>query len=246
VGLPGDPINSGPAADGTPQARAFIVTFDRPIDPSTFRPEDVQVFFRDTTPGNTTGGPVPVVNVSPLDLGDFGPAGAHGATRFRVDFAPRSGVGTYSYTVGPAIEDRIRSVGFGLTPIQTTNASATSPQVPRTFNNFGPTPSVTTSTIPIAGIPAGQVITDVNVTLRIDYPFTGDLRLTLIAPDGTRIVLADQQPTASGGFGSGFINTTFDDQAGQSITSPAACSPAAPSRGPSRAGRWRSRPGSWR
>jgi len=59
-------------ADGTPQASAFVVTFDRPIDANTFSVQDVQVFFRDTFPGNPTGGPVPVVNVPALDLNHGG------------------------------------------------------------------------------------------------------------------------------------------------------------------------------
>src|SRR5207237_186585 len=95
VGQPGDTDNGTHA-------------FDRPVDPSTFTTQDVQVFYRDTLPGNPTGGPVTVTNVTALNVGFFGPGNAFGATRFRVDFTPRSGRGTYSYAVSPLIRDRIR------------------------------------------------------------------------------------------------------------------------------------------
>src|SRR5262249_53385228 len=65
AGEAGDAVNNPRAADGAPQASAFVVTFDRPIDPNTFSTQDVQVFFRDTLPGNPTGGPVPVISVTP-------------------------------------------------------------------------------------------------------------------------------------------------------------------------------------
>jgi subtilisin-like proprotein convertase family protein len=95
VGNPGDTINNTRTSDGTPIVSAFDVTFDRPIDPATFTPNLVQVFFHDTTVSNATGDLVPVSSVQPLDLGPYG------ATEFQVNFAPRSAVGTYSYTISP-------------------------------------------------------------------------------------------------------------------------------------------------
>ena len=105
IGLPGDLVNSDrDPTDGTPIASEFLVTFDRPIDPSTFTASDVVVMYRDTTAGDLTGGLVPVTSVVPLNLGPFG------ATEFQVNFAPRSGVGTYSLEVTSAtISDRIRT-----------------------------------------------------------------------------------------------------------------------------------------
>ena len=52
-------------------------------------------------------------------------------------------------------------------------------------------------------------ISDINVTVDIDHTWVGDLRLILIAPDRTRIVLVNRQ----GDDGSNFDNTTFDSQA---------------------------------
>ena len=44
-----------PPADGTPIASAFLVTFDRPIDPASFTAADAVVMYRDTTPNNLDG-----------------------------------------------------------------------------------------------------------------------------------------------------------------------------------------------
>ena len=94
VGQPGDALNGNRTTDGTPIAQAFVLTFDRPVDPATFGTDDVRVFYRDTLAGNPSGGPVPVVAVTPLAAGDAG----FGPTQFRVDFAPRSAVGTSAVT----------------------------------------------------------------------------------------------------------------------------------------------------
>jgi large repetitive protein len=222
VGQAGDTLNASRAADGGPQASAFTVTFDRPVDPSTFTVQDVQVFFRDTLPGNPTGGPVPVVAVTPLDLGFFGPAGAHGATRFRVDFAARSAPGTYSYAISPAIQDRIRSV----TPIVIAGPTQTFPagnvNLPIPSDNptgnpngdtGGPFSPPTDSSINVTTIPANQVVRNVTVNLTIRHTFSNDLVITLIAPDGTRIVLSQNEGNGEHTDGTAFTNTTFDDSA---------------------------------
>jgi subtilisin-like proprotein convertase family protein/photosystem II stability/assembly factor-like uncharacterized protein len=105
VGLPGDTLNNTRAADGTPIASKILVTFDRPVDPSTFTPSQVTVIYRNpNTPGTSPGASIPVLSVTPLDNGPFG------ATQFVITFTPQTGVGTYSYTVGPNIRDRIRTV----------------------------------------------------------------------------------------------------------------------------------------
>jgi subtilisin-like proprotein convertase family protein len=106
-----DPVNNQRASDGTPIIAGFEIVFDRPVAPGTFRPDDVSVFFRDATPGNVSGGPVPVIDVVPQGPQATDTQGNPiGYTRFRVVVAPRSAVGTYSYAVGPDINDRIRRV----------------------------------------------------------------------------------------------------------------------------------------
>jgi subtilisin-like proprotein convertase family protein len=216
VGQPGDTVNPNRTSDGTPIAQAFDVTFDRVVDPSTFTAQEVTVTYSDTTPGDVTGGPVPVLSVVPLDLGFHGPARAYGATQFQVNFAPRSAVGTYSYTVGPDISDRIRGVkSVVLTSnTSTTTFNAAPPQVPQVVKDVLNPPYIVKSTIPVAGIPAGQLVAHVSVGLDLRYAFTGDLVIKLIAPDGSVVVLSNEEPAFGVGDGvhtDGFNNMTFDD-----------------------------------
>ena len=87
---------------GTPQAREFLVTFDRPVDPSTFSTDDVEIRGRDGM-GNPIGpdilGRIPATNITQVS-----------ATTFRVSFPGQSTPGTYSYAIGPDIRDRVRTV----------------------------------------------------------------------------------------------------------------------------------------
>jgi subtilisin-like proprotein convertase family protein len=106
-------FNTQRAADGTPILDGLVIAFDRPVDPSSFSPGDIQVFFRDTTTANGGGVVVPVVAVEPLIDPDSPLSTAQqaqvGASRYLVRVAPTSSVGTYSYAVGPQVNDRIRS-----------------------------------------------------------------------------------------------------------------------------------------
>ena len=56
-------------------------------------------------------------------------------------------------------------------------------------------------------------ISDLNVTVDIDHTWVSDLRLILVAPDRTRVVLVNRQ----GDDGQNFEGTTFDRQATQHI-----------------------------
>ena len=129
------------ATDGTPTAEAFQVTFDRPVDPATFLPNDVQVLFRDTTPNNLTGGFVPVTSVVPLNLG------LYGATEFQVNFAPRNGVGTYSYSISPNVSDRIRRSRRRSSPLARPIDAPARPTFPSTI----PAASTQTSNLTVTG-----------------------------------------------------------------------------------------------
>ncbi|MDG3008110.1 Ig-like domain-containing protein [Paludisphaera mucosa] len=126
VGLPGDAVNTLRAADGSPVANAFVLTFDRPIDPdqvrnagdATFTTDDVFVFFRGTAVG-VAATRLPVLSVVPVQGSRVG---RFGYTQFTVTFDPWNGgspgdftnlVGTYSYLLGPAITDQVRVVTSG-------------------------------------------------------------------------------------------------------------------------------------
>ena len=58
-----------------------------------------------------------------------------------------------------------------------------------------------------------STITDVNVTVNIDHTFVDDLELSLIAPNGTTVLLVSEE----GDDGDGFTNTTLSDEAGIEI-----------------------------
>ena len=110
------------APDGTRQFSGFEITFDRPIDITTFTPSQVAIMYRDTvTPATLPGVVLPTSDftVIPLDAG--GPFGllsgvdaAGLATTFLIAVTPQSAVGTYSYAIGnqtgaPVIRDRLET-----------------------------------------------------------------------------------------------------------------------------------------
>jgi subtilisin-like proprotein convertase family protein len=101
--------NNEYATDGTRELTGFVVVFDRPVDPASFTAGNVAVTF--TPADNTVSTPNLTIGViTPLDLGTWGPAHAAGlATTFLVNFAtPVSAVGSYSYSIGNTVRDKIR------------------------------------------------------------------------------------------------------------------------------------------
>lgn len=56
-------------------------------------------------------------------------------------------------------------------------------------------------------------ITDLNVKVNIQHTYVKDIIMSLIAPDGTEVILAKE----NGGSGHNFTNTVFDDDASTSI-----------------------------
>jgi subtilisin-like proprotein convertase family protein len=58
-------------------------------------------------------------------------------------------------------------------------------------------------------------VCDLNVKVNTSHTYAGDVRMTLIAPDGTRVVLVNRR----GGSGNDFANTVFDDEGTGSIYS---------------------------
>jgi subtilisin-like proprotein convertase family protein len=87
-----------------------------------------------------------------------------------------------------------------------------SADVPRSIPDDDPAGATSTLEVPTAG-----VLKDVDVRIKsITHTWVGDLKLELIAPDGTTVVLADR-PGGSGNSGDDFDNTTFDDEASTTI-----------------------------
>ena len=221
VGEANDTLNKDRGADGGPQASSIIVTFDRPIE--TFDPSEVTVTYHDTTGQDGAGTPVPVTGVIALDQvtsfnDPLDPTRVIGSTQFQIDFTPSSAVGTYSYTIGPDVQDRIGtvsiSVPFGHT-IPTQNSSDTPIPIP----DLGQATS--TITIDPASVTPGEVVSSVTVKVNISHTFDSDLKIELVAPDGSSVVLAN----GVGGGGQNFTNTVFDDTATTSIDDPTAQAP---------------------
>ena len=198
------------AADGTRRFDGFVVTFDRPIDPVSFDITDVVLRYLNPSTGVTTDLSSSIIAITPLDQG------AIGATKFLVRVAPQSGVGTYSYAVGPNIVDTTRRGQFSITPLAPL-APIVATDVPYSMGGT-PLPDTVISAIVGPTLPVGQVIYDLRVNVNINHTATGDLVLTLIAPDGTRVLLANGR----GGAGDNFTNTTFSDAGSIAIAAAAA------------------------
>ena len=87
----------------------------------------------------------------------------------------------------------------------------------------GPIPDgdVTTSTIAVTGVPAGETISEVSVITSITHPRISDLQLALIAPDGTRVVLSNGNYSTGGAMtGANYTDTVFMDDATLPINFP--------------------------
>ena len=128
VAYPAITYNDTFTADGTRQFSSFVLSFDEPVDPSSFFADGlgsavtgVQVFYQDTKGDAPIA--VPVANVIPLDPSTlFGTNLVGGivngvvqlATQFQIVLAtPQYAVGSYSYEVGQGVSDRIRWVPVG-------------------------------------------------------------------------------------------------------------------------------------
>jgi subtilisin-like proprotein convertase family protein len=85
-----------------------------------------------------------------------------------------------------------------------------------------PIPDLTSAEVPIT-VPDVGVVSDINVKLRLNHTFDGDLDIFLIGPDGTTVELSTDNGGAGDNFGSGANDcsgnpTIFDDEAGTAIT----------------------------
>jgi subtilisin-like proprotein convertase family protein len=210
------PVNSGVFTNtGVQEVTGIKVQFDRPVNISSFGTNEVTVIYRNvTTPATQPGAKVTVSKITPLDAD---PTNTE-ATTFFVNFTtPQSGVGTYSYTIGPDIHNDIPSVVFGLTPdlSQSFNSTINNQPIPdATGLNV---PGELDNSINATGFAPTAQVRSLTVTVNINHTFDPDLQLWLVAPDGvTRVALALNE-----GFGAlstaNYTGTTFDDTAATSI-----------------------------
>ncbi len=172
-------------------------------------------------------------------------SGLLGATQFQINIMPQSAVGSYSYAISPFVRDRIRSVSPTITNPFTGNPAILDPNpargavvvtasappsqvnlsIPSIYSNtFGTTNS---SSLVLGGVPLGQLVRKMTVTVTLDHPVPQDIVMTLIGPNGTSIELTaiTTSPTlgttflyaSPNGLGN-YLQTTFASTAAQSIT----------------------------
>jgi subtilisin family serine protease len=190
---------------GTAGIGSARVSFSEAINTSTFTPSKVTL----TGPG---GKAIAVTGVTPV-------AGTNG-TQFDVTFSTQTATGTYTLIVGPDVrdltgnpmdQDRNGKPGqptdrFTATTTVTGAKAYSSTDVGRVIPNLGTVVSRLT-------VPDNVTIRDLSVQVSASHPNDGTVRISLIGPDGTQVVLFNRR----GGSGNDFANTTFDDAAPNSI-----------------------------
>jgi subtilisin-like proprotein convertase family protein len=131
--------------------------------------------------------------------------------------------GVYNLAVGVRLaqDDVVTYVGYRPeNPVPGNDDFATFDAADGPTTNIPPnapsqTRGITTSQITI---PDSRQVLDVNVRIRLNHTFDGDLIISLIAPNGREVFLSNRR----GGDGDNFTNTLFDDEATASITAAAA------------------------
>ena len=231
VGEPGDAVNATRAADGTPQASNFLVTFDRPIDPATFGAADVQLVYRNpagvTTDLTATAG----ITVTPVPgAGPNNPTAASASRRSTSASRPSPASAPTATRSGPTSSDRIRATVLGLVSPADVHqhqhrAAADPAAVHRRHRHRQRHHDQLPSSSPATPTRSSA---DLNVSLNLTHTRDGDLTIALRAPDGTLVTLYQKPADA----GQNFTGTVFDDAAAQ--RSPPAPPPTPGRSGPSR------------
>jgi serine protease len=170
---------------------AIRLTFNEPIDVSTFASSDVTL----TDP---YGRVIPVsVSVVPNS----------GDRQIQLSFANHTVLGNYHLSINSYVRDMM---GVRLAPYSATIEL----QAARTYSNN------TWSAIGARGlamstitVPAGTAIGDIQVKMNVRFPDDGQLYAYLISPTGKTIALV----AAQGGTGANFTNTVFS-QSGSSLS----------------------------
>lgn len=227
-------FDGGAGGDGRRIFDGFVIEFDRPVDPTTFTASDIEIRYHSPFDPNPNGpgtqvplDPAFVNPIQALNLGGSAPFGAFGATRFLIHVKPQTATGTYSYTIGPRLTgpnagsgdlgvfDRIRSRVL-MTTAGGTQTPPASTDVPKIIRNQ----QRVTSTVAVSAFAATDVAVQVTVAVNITGTL-GDLDVSLIAPDGSRVKLTDNSNAGRPGYA-----VTFDDTAATAITAAPAPPPA--------------------
>lgn len=185
------------------------VTFSEAVKTSTMIPSAFEV--------NGPNGPITITRVAPVS-----------GNVWRVSFGNQTTPGVYTIAVLPTIRDAAgnflnqdRDTVSG-EPIQDryTNMITLSAPTTRNYSTEGPvaladatSTRVGTTTIAI-NVAESFTISDLNVSLSIDHTYVSDLRVRLIAPDGTSVQLVNRR-----GGSSDNVRLTLDDEATSNVSS---------------------------
>lgn len=125
---------------------------------------------------------------------------------------------TVNSSLGPVTRTFVLQVGVP--------TAVLAPVVHSSGNLAVPLADNTTVDIPITVTDTGAV-GDVNVSVRLNHTFTGDVVLRLVAPDGTIVSLANNRGGSADNYGTGANDcsgtpTVFDDSGGVAISAGAA------------------------
>jgi hypothetical protein len=119
-------------------------------------------------------------------------------------------------TVGDLLDTNLNAGLDVLRGVSPTNATVTA--IAHSYS--GPAVNLNpgkTTAIPLNFGPENFKIQGATLTLNITYPFDPDLEASLIAPDGTQIILFTKVGGGPGTNHANFTNTTLDDNAGTPI-----------------------------
>ncbi|HEU4768173.1 MAG TPA: proprotein convertase P-domain-containing protein, partial [Pyrinomonadaceae bacterium] len=121
------------------------------------------------------------------------------------------------------LQDGMNNLGTVAFTITTGALSAPLPAVTRSSGNIAvPILDLTTVEVPITVTETG-IVDDINVRVRINHPFDGDLEIRLVHPDGTAVLLSDNRGSTGDNYGTGANDcagtpTVFDDSASAAIS----------------------------
>lgn len=188
------------------------VTFSKPINPDSFTLGDVQLL-------DPKGKVVKLKRIAFTNFFDF--FSDTGVQRFNVEFSGRKTPGTYTLKIGPDIQDMAGNsmdenqngvLGEGNDGFSTTRLI---PKV-KTFASGNVKLPVPDLGLVVSEISVEKDITirDLDVKLNVKHLFAPDLRLTLIAPNGTSIILFHEYGSF---FDTDMKNTIFDDESSEQM-----------------------------
>jgi subtilisin-like proprotein convertase family protein len=121
------------------------------------------------------------------------------------------------------LQDGADNLGTITYNFQTGALGAPQPAITYSSGNLAvPIPDNTTVEIPI-NVADNGAVADINVRVRLNHAFDGDVEIRLVHPDGTAVLLSDNRGGAGTNYGNGANDcsgtpTTFDDSAAVAIT----------------------------